>query len=85
MKRRIFLSIIYLILSCKNNNHPHKIEPSINTENLVAILDTIWKTEQEPTRLRDSIGTALGFESDAFKKQNDIYHKNHEINEKKVL
>ena len=56
-----------------------------NQENLISMLDTIWKAEQMPIRLRDSIGRTLGFESESFKKQNELYHKNHDINEKKVL
>lgn len=54
-------------------------------ENLVAILDTIWRSEQIPIRLRDSLGRVFGFESDEFKKQDEVYHKNHKINEKKIL
>lgn len=82
----LLLSIIVLTVSCANKNNT-KVEKYNNeeTENLIVILDTIWQTEQTPIRLRDSIGKAVGYESEAFKTQNEIYHKNHDINEKKVL
>ena len=57
----------------------------INKEHFNAVLDTIWRTEQEPIRLRDSLGKVFGYESVQFQKQNEIYHRNHDINEKKIL
>lgn len=57
----------------------------IDTEELVAMLDTIWRTEQEPIRIGDSLGKVHGYESEEFQKQNEIYHRNHDINEKKIL
>jgi len=82
----LLLSIVVITISCSNKGNT-KVESYDNdkTESLIAILDTIWKREQIPIRRRDSIGRALGFESEAFKTQNEIYHKNHDINEKKVL
>ncbi|HYX06322.1 MAG TPA: CocE/NonD family hydrolase, partial [Bacteroidales bacterium] len=56
-----------------------------NAKNFAAMLDTIWRTEQEPIRMRDSIGKVHGFESEEFQKQNEIYHRNHDINECKIL
>jgi predicted acyl esterase len=41
-------------------------------ENLAAMLDTIWRTEQEPIRLRDSIGKVHGYESEEFQKQKHL-------------
>lgn len=84
--RYIFLSIIVLTISCSNKNKSKTLKLNLDvSENLVEILDVIWQSEQIPIRLRDSIGRALGFESEAFKKQNELYHKNHDINEKKVI
>ncbi|CAL2089574.1 DUF6624 domain-containing protein [Tenacibaculum sp. 190524A05c] len=81
----LFLSIFILTLSCSNGQNSQVEKSNSNTsENLVAMLDIIWQREQIPIRIRDSIGRALGFESEAFKKQNEIYHENHDINEKKV-
>lgn len=54
-------------------------------DSLVTILNTIWNTEQEPIRLRDSLGKVYGYESVEFQKQNEIYHANHEINEVMVV
>lgn len=54
------------------------------TENLIAVLDTIWQTEQTPIRLRDSLMRIYGAESKEYKEQQLIYEKNHIINEKKV-
>ncbi len=40
----------------------------INKDSLIAVLDTIWKTEQQPMRLRDSLGKVYGWESIEVKK-----------------
>ncbi|HSQ85909.1 MAG TPA: DUF6624 domain-containing protein [Desulfobacterales bacterium] len=75
--------------SCKPGdriNHGEQVEQEQEIENeyLTAMLDTIWKTEQQPIRLRDSLGKVYGYESAKFKKQNEIYHKHHDMNEKKI-
>lgn len=77
----ILISIVFIFFSCtqKKNKKPYP-----QNEQLVTVLDTIWKTEQEPIRLRDSLGKVYGFESEEFQKQNAIYHKNHNLNEKKI-
>ena len=54
-------------------------------ENLIALIDEIWQTEQEPIRLRDSLISKYGVDSDLVKKQELIIDKNHTINEKKVI
>ncbi|GAB5530461.1 MAG: hypothetical protein Roseis3KO_22380 [Roseivirga sp.] len=51
---------------------------------MIAILDTIWKTEQRPITLRDSLMKIYGAEAESVKEQQAIYEKNHAINEKKV-
>lgn len=87
------LSIVALLVSvfsCKQDKREaenKKNQQSIvsTKEQLQAILDTIWQTEQGPIRLRDSLGKLYGYESEAFNTQNEIYHKNHLINEVKVL
>ncbi|MEO0527153.1 MAG: DUF6624 domain-containing protein [Bacteroidota bacterium] len=56
-----------------------------NKERLIMALDTIWRTEQEPIRLRDSLMRVYGAESLEFKKQEEIVYENHKINEKKIL
>lgn len=84
--RLVTLLILVFILSCSDKTG--KNEASISEspqEDLVSILDSIWYAEQEPIRLRDSLGKVHGYESEAFKKQNEIYHKNHAINEEKII
>jgi hypothetical protein len=54
-------------------------------ENLRAMLDTIWRSEQEPIRLRDSLGKVYGYESEEFQQQNELYHSIHDLNEQKIL
>lgn len=78
--------MLFSIISCSietATNQPSNADKS--EEHLVAILDTIWRTEQTPIRLRDSLGRVFGFESEEFNKQNDVYHKNHIINERKII
>ncbi|HKL91593.1 MAG TPA: DUF6624 domain-containing protein, partial [Allomuricauda sp.] len=55
----------------------HKID-------LVAVLDTIWQTEQVPIRKRDSAFQEYGDESDEYKKYQSIYKRNHIVNEQKI-
>jgi hypothetical protein len=82
---------IFIIASCnqveKGNSDVTKgvTTAEIDKEQLVAMLDTIWRTEQEPIRVRDSLGKVHGYESEEFKKQNEIYHRNHDLNEKTIL
>jgi hypothetical protein len=82
--------ILFIVASCDQGKkviHEDQLkkENENDQEHLIALLDTIWKTEQEHIRLRDSIGKVHGYESVEFQKQNEIYHKNHDINEKKIL
>ena len=87
--RLIYFLLVLIIASCAQegeNNEPHtEGESLLIKKNLIALLDTIWRTEQEPIRLRDSLGKVHGYESVEFQKQNEVYHKNHDINEKKIL
>ncbi len=53
-------------------------------EELVAILDEVYRTEQEPLRQRDSMMKAHGVESPEAEKYHKIYKKNHAINEQIV-
>ena len=75
-----------MIFACNQNQKPDA-EPTVNVdkpENSRAFLDTIRTAEQEPIRLRDSIGRILGIESDEAQAFNEIYKKNHVINEEKI-
>ncbi|MBL86880.1 MAG: hypothetical protein CMO82_09520 [Winogradskyella sp.] len=53
-------------------------------ENLIALIDDIWKTEQEPIRLRDSLMAVHGVDSELVKEQQLIIDKNHIVNEDRV-
>ncbi|MHA7059595.1 DUF6624 domain-containing protein [Aquimarina sp. M1] len=85
------LKILFLLLaltSCgqeKNKEKKSVKENEFDKEYLIAILDTIWKTEQYPIRLRDSIGDIYGYESKELQKQQEIVHRNHTINEDKII
>lgn len=54
------------------------------SEQLKAVLDKIWQTEQTPIRTRDSLMKIYGAESNEYQSQQLIYERNHEINEQKV-
>ena len=83
--RFTFILFLLITISCTNKNKSKKTITSIHkTENLIAVLDTIWQTEQTPIRLRDSLMRIYGAESKEYKEQQLIYEKNHIINEKKI-
>lgn len=83
--RFIFILFLLSTISCINQNNSKKTKTNIQkTENLIAAIDTIWKTEQTPIRLRDSLMRIYGAESIEYEEQQLIYEKNHVINEKKV-
>ena len=60
------------------------VSKSQTPDNMIAVLDTIWQTEQEPIRLRDSLMKIYGADSDQFREQQEFYQKNHAVNEQKV-
>ena len=83
--RLILIFTLLLAMACSNRKKPNKTQTSIqNTEDLIAVLDTIWRTEQEPITLRDSLIEKYGVESKEVQGQQEIYEKNHAINERKV-
>jgi len=55
-----------------------------STIDLIAMLDTINSTEQEPIRLRDELIRTHGPEAPEVRDQDIIVHRNHDINEIKV-
>ena len=67
MKYTILICLL-LIMSCKNKAKLDSTSiPSEQTENLIAVLDTIWNDEQIPIRLRDSLIEIYGTESELVK------------------
>lgn len=83
---KYILSISLLVLmNCSQKTKSERISTTAdNEENLIAVLDTIWKTEQLPIRSRDSLIKIYGTESEFVKEQQAIYEKNHVINERKI-
>ena len=83
--RLILIFTLLLAMACSNRKKPNETQISIqNTKDLIAVLDTIWRTEQEPITLRDSLIEKYGVESNAVQGQQEIYERNHAINERKV-
>ena len=76
--------ILLSILITSNGISQNSINTIQKPENLIAVLDTIWQTEQTPLRKRDSLMNIYGAESKEYKKYHEVYEKNHIINEKKV-
>jgi hypothetical protein len=85
MKIILFFALS-LFIACSNSSVSQEAQTSTPPppENLVAMLDTILRTEQEPIRLRDSFLNIYGDESKEFMAQQEIYEQNHAINEKKI-
>jgi hypothetical protein len=79
----LVVCVAFLAFSCKKeyNNVSSKLE---KPQNLIAVLDTIWDTEQLPIRRRDSLMRLYGAKSQEYKEQQAIYEKNHRINEQKI-
>jgi hypothetical protein len=65
----------------KKNQAPTSKQTPID---LITVLDTIWRTEQGPITLRDSLMKIYDAESKEVQIQQEIYEKNHIANEKKV-
>ncbi len=84
MKYSLLFSLL-LVLSCSSKTKSEKISTTAeNQGNLIAVLETIWKAEQLPITLRDSLMKIYGAESEFVKEQQAIYENNHIINERKV-
>lgn len=83
--KHILLFSLVLMFNCTNKTKAEKKVSVNEKENLIALIDEIWKTEQEPIRRRDSLMSIYGVDSDIVKKQQFIIDKNLAINEKKVI
>lgn len=90
MKSKSFISILFLALftSCAQDKAKKDIPSQIKNEpqkvNFIAVLDTIWQTEQTPIRLRDSLIKIYGAEAKETQVYQKQYRKNHAINIKKI-
>ena len=84
--RIILVFTLFLTMACSNRNKLKESPTPVEVnKNFIAVLDTIWQTEQTPIRLRDSLMRIYGDTSKQYKEQQEIYEKNHVINEKIVL
>mgnify|MGYP005991155121 CR=1 FL=1 len=78
----ILTSCLVLLLNCANKtNSKEKLKTKEKQESLVKVLENIWTTEQTPIRLRDSLMSIYGVDSELVKEQQAIVEKNHAINE----
>nr|WP_298998335.1 DUF6624 domain-containing protein [uncultured Allomuricauda sp.] len=85
MMKYILLISFLMSLSCLNRSRSNEILKTTKcNESLIAVLDTIWETEQRPIRLRDSLMRLYGTESELVKEQQVVFEQNHVINERKV-
>lgn len=82
--RILVVLLVIACISCKEKNALQKKETSI-TVNFVDVMETIWNSEQTPIRKRDSLIDIYGTEHVLVKEQQEIYKKNHAINEQKVI
>ena len=80
---RFSLLLVLLTLFCLHNAEAIQA-PALSPEELVAELDAIYWTEQEPLRKRDSLIALYGVEAAEVQEQQRVYEQNHAINEKKV-
>lgn len=81
----LFLVTIIITACVRKGETKKQVETAITHKiDLVAVLDTIWQTEQVPIRKRDSAFREYGDKSDSYKKYQSIYKKNHIINEQKI-
>lgn len=84
--RIIVICAALLVIGCSQGNKTKKTKAPVQvTENLIAVLNTVWQTEQRPIRLRDSLIAIYGADAKQVREQQEIYEKNHIINEKKVI
>ncbi|MCB0279256.1 MAG: hypothetical protein KDD94_07130, partial [Calditrichaeota bacterium] len=83
MKALILVSLI-CHLACSGQKTDQIETLYSKPDDLLALLDTIYQSEQEPIRLRDAYINAYGAESEQAKEQQLIYEKNHAVNERKI-
>lgn len=81
INKTYYLLTLLVLLVCSSCNTKIK---EVKEVNLIALIDDIWKTEQEPIRLRDSLMAIHGVDSELVKEQQLIIDKNHIVNEDRV-
>lgn len=86
----LLIFAMFIVVSCNKTKGKTEqdqiVQDSITgSQNLVATLDTIWRTEQEPITKRDDMLDKYGADSDEYEKYQTIYKTNHAINEQKII
>ena len=84
MTRLVLTTTLLLTLACSNKKGNEAPTIKQTPIDLITVLDTIWRTEQGPITLRDSLMKIYGAESKEVQTQQEIYEKNHIVNERKV-
>lgn len=81
------LCLSLVLVACVPQSAPaeQEIAQEEKNRNLVAMLDTIWTTEQEPIRMRDEMMEKHGADSEEYRKYQAIYEANHLVNEEKIV
>jgi len=84
----VIVLIVLTTTSCAQEKKVSKEQPQhermLNKEHLIAVLDTVYKAEQEPIRMRDAMMDKYGVDSEQANKYQEIYKRNHIDNEKKI-
>ena len=81
--RIILLIFLSAVFACAPNEK--KVEkPALSGPELVAMLDEVFQAEQIPIRQRDSVFRIHGYESPKAQPYDELYKKNHAINEQKI-
>ena len=81
---RLLLLLTLLLTASYYETAKAQQSTALSPEELVAVLDTVYRTEQEPIRMRNAMMAEHGVESEEAQKYQEIYEKNHAINEKIV-
>ncbi len=84
MMRLILMVTLLLTVACSNEQGNEAPTNKQTPVDLIAVLDTIWRTEQGPITLRDSLIKIYGADSKEVQAQQETYKKNHLVNEEKV-
>ena len=81
---RLLLLLILLLAISPHNKAIAQDASGLSPEELVAVLDSVYRTEQTPIRMRNEMMDKYGVESEEAQKYQRIYEENHAINEKIV-
>jgi hypothetical protein len=84
MKKIVYIITLLLTMECSNKKANKTSTTKQSPIDLISVLDSIWETEQGPITLRDSLMKIYGVGSKEVKIQQEIYEKNHIVNERKV-